>query len=142
MLDQVSNCSFLKSSVPRPVTYTGRGSENGESDIHKIGGTHGVPSFGGRKSYGIAARVRPSFDVIEGQAVSIQPWVEEAERALALGKFVVIKQRDNSRHDLYICGQLNTRGWTNRIFGRRGGKRLTAAEIVVPYVRSDLRLWE
>ena len=106
LLDQVCNCSFWKSSVPRPVTYTGRWSENGESDTHNVGGTHGVPSFTGGKSLGTAARVPPSFDVIEAlQAVviqPIQPWVEEAERAPALSKFIVIKQRDNTRHDLYI----------------------------------------
>ena len=94
----------------------GRGSENDKSDTHETGGTHGVPSFGGGKSNGIAARVIPCFDVVEApQAVCIQPWVEKAERALALIKLVVIKQRDNTGHGLYIYGQLNTRGWTNRI---------------------------
>ena len=88
------------------MTYTGRGSENGEGDTYKTGGTHGVPSFSGGESLAITARVRPSFDIVEAlHAVfiqPIQPWVEEAERGLALRKFVVIKQGYNARHDLYI----------------------------------------
>ena len=103
------NWRCSKSSVPRPVTYTGRGSENGERSTHKIGETHRVPSFGGGKSLGLAARVCPSYDVIEAlQAVVIQPWIEEAEGRPALRKLVVIQQRDNARYNLYIYCQLDT----------------------------------
>ena len=44
------------------------------------------------------------------EAVAVQPRVDEAERALAFRNLVVIKQRDNACHDLYVGGQLDAQG--------------------------------
>ena len=101
---------------------------------HKAGGTHRVPSYGGRKSLGVAAWVFPRCDVPEARSgFAIQPWVEEAKRGLAMRKSVVIKKRDNARHDLYISGQPGSRRWTNQTGGRRGSKLLTGVEPLVPH---------
>ena len=82
--------------VRRPKTcdlYRAQGQQTAKVNRHKTGGTHRVPSRGGRKPKGLAARVCPRCDVKEArEAVTIQPWVEKAERGLALRKSVVIKQ--------------------------------------------------
>ena len=46
--------------------------------------THGIPTTRSRETIGVAARVVPGGDVIEGLRVGVEEGVQESERRLVL----------------------------------------------------------
>lgn len=71
-----------------------------------LGRRTGSPSRDGRKSIGAAVQIRARHDVGEvHETTAVDSGFEKAERTLAFRDQIVIKQRDNGCHDLYIGGQ-------------------------------------
>jgi hypothetical protein len=74
------------------------------------------------ESVGIAAKVRTRRDIVWPRGgYAVQPWVEETEWGLVVRNKVVIQQRDNTRHSLYICGQLGAEG-KGKMYRRRAAR--------------------
>src|SRR6266702_594622 len=104
-------CSnFLKSGVPRPVTYDAQTQPTSNMKRFQSSGTNGIPPGDGRESLSLAALVRARCDVSEArEQVAVQPGIEETKRGLAVRNKIVIKQRDDARHCLDISSWQSAR---------------------------------
>ena len=102
--------SFSKSRVPKPVTY---GAQNQATLKTKLEETNWIPSLSGLKSFSIASRIKARCDIVKSslcEGVAVQPGVEPAKRVLVVREKIIVQQRDNASHDLYVGCQLKQRG--------------------------------
>ena len=99
-----------------------------------LGRRTGSPSRDNRKSIGAAVQIRARHDVGEvHQTTAVDSRVQKAEQTLAFRDQIVIQQRVDGCHDLYIGGQLGDkrekRGRKEETHGRRAA--FTAQVILV-----------
>ena len=90
--------------------------------------TNWIPSNYGRKPLSIAARVKSRRNVVKAsqcKAVAVQPGVEPSKWTLALPNQIIIQQRDDPSHGLYVGCQPNEAE-------RRRKERCTGDEQLVP----------
>ena len=97
-------CNRRKSGVPRPVTYRAQ-CHLTSSNVKKQRGTYSVPPRDRGESIGATAWILATCDIVEtSSATSVQPAIEEAKGALAVGNPVVIKKRYYGRYKLVKIG--------------------------------------